>query len=58
LQLIFGSTTYTVSIIFSTFMLGLAVGSMMMGKFVDRIKDLPRTYAQELWVRSWERLLI
>jgi spermidine synthase len=45
LQLIFGSTTYTVSIIFSTFMSGLAVGSMMMGKFVDRIKDLPGTYA-------------
>jgi spermidine synthase len=45
LQLIFGSTTYTVSIIFSTFMLGLAVGSMMMGKFVDGIKDLPRTHA-------------
>lgn len=45
LQLVFGSTIYTISIIFSAFMSGLSLGSMIGGKFVDKIKNLPLVYA-------------
>lgn len=45
LQFVLGSTTYTVSIIFAAFMGGLALGSWIMSKFVDRIKNLPSLYA-------------
>lgn len=45
LQFIFGSTTYTISIIFAAFMGGLALGSQIISKYVDKIKNLPQTYA-------------
>lgn len=45
LEFIFGSTIYTVSIIFAVFMIGLAVGSYVVSKYVDRISNLPQTYA-------------
>ena len=45
LQFVFGSTTYTISIIFAAFMGGLALGSWIISKYVDGIKDLPKTYA-------------
>ena len=45
LQFIFGSTVYTISIIFSVFMAGLALGSWIISKHVDEIKNLPKTYA-------------
>ncbi len=45
LQFIFGSTVYTVSIIFGAFMLGLALGSFFIGKKIDEIKNLPFAYA-------------
>src|SRR4030042_1657729 len=45
LQFILGSTVYTTSIIFAAFMGGLALGSWLMSKYVDKIKSLPGTYA-------------
>src|SRR3990172_2331179 len=45
LQFLLGSTTYTISIIFSAFMLGLALGSWIITKKIETIKDLPKTYA-------------
>jgi spermidine synthase len=45
LQFLLGSTTYTISIIFSAFMAGLALGSWIIGKYVDKIENLPKTYA-------------
>src|SRR3990172_1893144 len=45
LQFIFGSTTYTISMIFAAFMGGLALGSLIVSKYVDSIKNLPNTYA-------------
>lgn len=45
LQFLLGSTTYTISIIFAAFMSGLALGSFIVSKYVDRIKHLVRTYA-------------
>jgi len=45
IQNLLGSTTYTISIIFSAFMAGLALGSLIVGKHVDKIKNLPKTYA-------------
>jgi spermidine synthase len=44
LQFLLGSTTYTISIILGAFMLGLALGSFIIAKYVDKIKNLPRTY--------------
>lgn len=45
LQFLLGSTTYTISIIFAAFMAGLALGSLIISKHVDRIKNPPKTYA-------------
>ncbi|MBU4457039.1 MAG: fused MFS/spermidine synthase [Nanoarchaeota archaeon] len=45
LQFVLGSTTYTISIIFAAFMGGLALGSWLMSKYVEKIKNLPKTYA-------------
>jgi len=45
LQFLLGSTTYTISIIFATFMAGLALGSWIISKKVEKIKNLPKTYA-------------
>jgi len=44
LQFILGSTIYTISIIFAAFMAGLSLGAMIISKYSDNIKDLPRTY--------------
>jgi len=45
LQFVFGSTIYTISIIFAVFMGGLALGSWLISKYVHRIISLPRAYA-------------
>lgn len=45
LQFLFGSTTYILAIIFGAFMAGLSLGAYIISKRVDRIKDLPKTYA-------------
>jgi spermidine synthase len=59
LQFVLGSTIYTVSIIFSAFMGGLALGSFIASKYVDRIKNLPATYAfLELGIGLYGALLL
>lgn len=45
LQFLLGSTVYTISIIFAVFMFGLALGSLIISKYVDKIRDLPKAYA-------------
>jgi len=45
LQFLLGSTVYTISIIFAVFMFGLALGSLIISKYVDKIRNLPRIYA-------------
>jgi len=45
LQFLLGSTVYTISIIFAAFMFGLALGSLIISKYVDKIQNLPQTYA-------------
>jgi spermidine synthase len=45
LQFVLGSTVYTISIIFAAFMAGLALGSWTISRFVERITNLPLTYA-------------
>jgi len=45
IQFVLGSTIYTASIIFAAFMAGLALGSFIISKYVDKIKNLPQTYA-------------
>lgn len=45
LQFLLGSTIYTVSIIFGVFMAGLALGSFLIGKYGDKISNLPLSYA-------------
>jgi spermidine synthase len=45
LQFVLGSTIYTVSIIFASFMAGLALGSFIISKYTDEIKNLPAAYA-------------
>ena len=45
LQFVFGSTTYTISMIFAAFMGGLALGSWIISKKIEEIKNLPKTYA-------------
>ena len=39
LQFVFGSTIYTASIIFAAFMGGLALGSLIIARYVDKIKN-------------------
>jgi spermidine synthase len=45
LQFILGPNVYTISIIFAVFMFGLALGSLIISKYVDKIRNLPATYA-------------
>jgi spermidine synthase len=45
IQFVFGSTIYTVSIIFAVFMAGLSLGSWLISKYVDKLSNLPKTYA-------------
>ena len=45
LQFVFGSTIYTLSLILAAFMGGLALGSFVISKYVDKIENLPLTYA-------------
>ncbi len=45
IQFVFGSTIYTVSIIFAVFMAGLSLGSFLVSKYVDKLSNLPKTYA-------------
>jgi spermidine synthase len=42
LQFIFGSTSYTISIIFASFMGGLSLGAWIISKKVEKIQNLPR----------------
>ncbi|MEM7019659.1 MAG: fused MFS/spermidine synthase, partial [Pseudomonadota bacterium] len=45
LGLIFGNTSTSVAIVLASFMLGLALGSYLIGKYLDRIKNPMRLYA-------------
>lgn len=45
LVLVFGSTTHAISTVVGVFMLGLALGGHLAGRFLDRIGSLPRAYA-------------
>jgi spermidine synthase len=45
LALVFGVTTYAVSTVLATFMGGLALGSFLIGRFVDRSRNPVRVYA-------------
>lgn len=59
LQFLLGSTTYTISIIFAAFMGGLALGSVIITKYIDKIEDLPSTYAlMELGIGLYGVLLL
>ena len=59
LQFVLGSTTYTVSIILAAFMAGLALGSFIISRYTDRIKNLPATYALlELGIGAYGVLLL
>ncbi len=59
LQFVLGSTVYTISIIFAAFMAGLALGSWLISKYVDKIKNLPSAYAlMELGIGLYGILLL
>ena len=59
LQFLLGSTIYTISIIFAVFMGGLALGSWIASKYVDKIRNLPKTYAlMELGIGLYGVLLL
>ncbi len=45
LQFILGSTIYAISTIFAAFMMGLALGSWIAARYVDKIHNLPLAYA-------------
>ena len=45
LGIVFGNTTVSISIVLSSFMLGLAIGSWVVGRYLQRIKDPMRLYA-------------
>ena len=45
LALVFGVTTYAVSTVLATFMGGLALGSYLIGRFVDRTRNPIMVYA-------------
>ncbi len=45
LTLVFGATTYAIATILSTFMGGLAIGSLLFGRYVDRIERPLFVYA-------------
>jgi spermidine synthase len=42
--LTFGSTTYSITTVLTAFMAGLALGSLILGRFADRIKQRLRLY--------------
>jgi spermidine synthase len=44
LTLVFGNTVYSVSTVLSAFMGGLALGSLLLGRFVDKRRDPIRIY--------------
>lgn len=59
LSLVFGSTTYALSTILAAFMAGLALGSYLISKLVDKIRNLPAAYALlELGIGIYAVLLI
>src|SRR3989338_3551209 len=59
LQFLLGSTIYTISIIFAAFMAGLALGSWLISKYVDKIRSLPKAYAiMELGIGLYGMLLL
>lgn len=59
LQFVLGPTIYTVSIIFAAFMAGLGLGSWIVSRFIDRIKNLPAAYAlMELGIGLYGILLL
>src|SRR5438477_11215050 len=45
LGLVFGSTTLAISTVLSVYMGGLALGSVIAGRFADRVRDPLRAYA-------------
>lgn len=45
LSLVFGTSMIAVSIVAATFMAGLALGSRLLGRFIDRHRDCLRNYA-------------
>jgi len=45
LSLVFGTTTYAVSIIVASFILGLAIGSWFAGKFTDKLENPLKYFA-------------
>ena len=45
LSLVFGTTTYAVSIIVASFILGLAIGSWLAGRFTDRLQNPLKYFA-------------
>ncbi|UCH09304.1 MAG: fused MFS/spermidine synthase [Fidelibacterota bacterium] len=57
--LIFGNTTLAISSVLSAFMLGLAGGSLLIGRLADRLRDLLRAYSLlELTIALGSALLI
>lgn len=59
LQFVLGSTIYTISIIFAAFMAGLALGSWLMSKYVEKIRNLPKAYAlMEIGIGLYGLLLL
>jgi spermidine synthase len=59
LEFVFGSTIYTVSIIFAVFMAGLALGSQIISRYADKIQNLPKAYAlMELGIGLYGVLLL
>ncbi len=44
IQFVLGSTVYTVSIILAAFMAGLALGSWIISRWVEKIENLPAAY--------------
>lgn len=45
LLMVIGSTTYAFSVMLSTFLIGIFVGSFVMAKFIDRVKDPVTVFA-------------
>ncbi|MBL7100463.1 MAG: fused MFS/spermidine synthase [Nanoarchaeota archaeon] len=59
LQIIFGSTIYSLSMILAAFMIGLSLGSYLASLYADKIKNLPLSYALiEIGIGIYAVLLI
>ena len=61
LTLVFGTTIYAVSTIIASFILGLAVGSWLAGRYSDRLHNPLRYFAFVPLVylfKYWKRVLI